>query len=416
MRLIIVIATALAVLLTGAVAQAAPGQREERTYPNGYRAVVYTPASIDRTEPAPLFVMVHGCNTTAEQQEVANELDEQAERDRFVVLYADHEGDPVLHPARCWRYPTDTTRDSGDPSAIAAMVLDALARPSPRIDRSRVYYAGMSSGAMIGSVVAATYPDLFAAFMLNAGCAYRAMTCIGAPPSRPSATLAQEAVAAMGDRKRVVPVLVSHGDRDTVVPPAHAPQVVDQWRMTNNLVTSGGADGPIAATPTTTRQVTRPNGYASTVTTFADRSGCPVLERWQIHGMDHYWPGGSSDSGSAAFTDPRGPDGGEVAWDFFKRFRLVPGSTEPCAPAAAPAKPAASCRTSRSLQISVPRGATRLAVRVNGRRHRFVRRGRIVRLRFGGSKARVVRVRVSGRSGRRTFVRRATVRLCRATS
>lgn len=44
--------------------------------------------------------------------------------------------------------------------------------------------------------------------------------------------------------------------------------------------------------------------------------GCETLERWIIHGMGHFWPGGSNDPASAAFTDPRAPAGTDIAWRF----------------------------------------------------------------------------------------------------
>src|SRR4051812_25596291 len=159
-----------------------PGFVETRTFPHGYRAVLYTPAALDRSRPAPLVVMLHGCNMTAEQQEAAGDLDEEAERERFVVLYPDF--DTVDRPLPCWRFRSQTRRTSADPAAVAAMVRDAVVRRSPVIDAKRVYVAGISSGAMMTAILGATYPDRFAAIAISAGCAYRADTCIGAAPSR----------------------------------------------------------------------------------------------------------------------------------------------------------------------------------------------------------------------------------------
>ena len=306
---------------------------QQRSYPHGYRAVVYTPASLKRSKPAPLVVMLHGCGTTAEQMEAATELDKQADQYHFVVLYPD-----ASKPrGRCWRFGRDYERSSPDAAAIAGMVSDAVSRGAPAIDRTRVYVAGMSSGAAMTSVLAATYPDVFAAVAINAGCAYRANHCGGQTPSRPSEELAKEALEAMGEHKRVVPVLVAEGDKDNVVP-GHSQQVLDQWRMTDNLVATGSTDGPIPAVPTHTRVSGRRGRYQSTVERFDAAPGCEVIERWTIHGMGHYWPGGTTDPDYAPFTDPRGPNGEDVIWSFFRRFRMTPGP-DPCA---RPAQPAAS--------------------------------------------------------------------------
>ena len=89
----------------------ARGHLERRSFPNGYRALVYTPASLDRSRPAPLVVMLHGCGTSAEEMEGATDFDRHAERDRFVVMYPD----AAEGRGRCWHTATETTRSSGDP-------------------------------------------------------------------------------------------------------------------------------------------------------------------------------------------------------------------------------------------------------------------------------------------------------------
>ena len=296
----------------------ARGTVERRSFPKGYRTLVYTPASLNRSRPAPLIVMLHGCGTTAEQMEGATELDEHAERDGFVVLYPD----AADRPGRCWHSATDTTRSSGDAAAIARMVRHALARRAPAIDPARVYVSGMSSGASMTAVLGVTHPDLFAAIAIDAGCAYRASRCGGQTPAGQSSKLARAAVATMGAHARVVPVLVMEGDRDDVVP-GHSKQVLDQWRMTDNLVASGTTATPMAAAPTRTREMVRRGRYRSTVEQYDAGPGRLVLERWTIHRMGHFWPGGTKDPDYARFTDVRGPDGGDVIWSFLRRFRLT---------------------------------------------------------------------------------------------
>jgi poly(hydroxyalkanoate) depolymerase family esterase len=296
--------------------RAASGTVEQRSFPHGYRALMYTPATLDRSRPAPLVVMLHGCNASAEQFEAATALDVQAARDHFVVMYPDAAG----RPDRCWHAATDTTRASGDPAAIAGMVRDALAHHAPAIDPARVYVAGTSSGASLTSVLGATYPDVFAAIAVDAGCAYGVPACGGSPPSLPTGRLARDALRAMGTRARVMPLLVMEGDRDDVVPD-HSGQVLDQWRMTDDLVASGTTTRPIVAMPSRTREVAAAGRYPSTVERYDAAPRCPVLERWTIHGMGHAWPGGTEDPDFDGFTDVRGPIGGDVIWSFFRQFR-----------------------------------------------------------------------------------------------
>ncbi|HEX6388751.1 MAG TPA: PHB depolymerase family esterase, partial [Solirubrobacteraceae bacterium] len=88
-----------------------PGQTTPTTIAsNGteYRYVRYTPASYVPGRAAPLLVMVHGCQTTAEQQMRANRFNALAEREGFVVLYPDVDAIGRLLPGpanQCWKFP-----------------------------------------------------------------------------------------------------------------------------------------------------------------------------------------------------------------------------------------------------------------------------------------------------------------------
>ncbi len=60
-----------------------------------------------------------------------------------------------------------------------------------------------------------------------------------------------------------------------------------------------------------------------------------IGERWLIHGMNHFWPGGSSDPEWANFTDPKGPSGARITWRFLSRYTKR-STAMPCAEADAP--------------------------------------------------------------------------------
>jgi len=68
-----------------------------------------------------------------------------------------------------------------------------------------------------------------------------------------------------------------------------------------------------------------------------------IGERWLIHGMNHFWPGGSSDPDLANFTDPMGPSGAEASWAFLSQY--TKSSTEPpCTEAPDPDRSCANAR------------------------------------------------------------------------
>ncbi|MDA0184993.1 PHB depolymerase family esterase [Solirubrobacter phytolaccae] len=288
-------------------AAAHAGVVDRRSYGGGYHSVGYVPATVDRSRPAPLLVVLHACNQTPEHLQATGDLDAEADRGRFVVLYAGF--DHTRRTLPCWRARSETRRGRGDPAAVAAIVRAAISRRTPPIDPSRVYAAGVSSGGMMVANLGATYPELFAGLAISAGCAYRAPTCIGARPSGSTAALARAALRAMGSRRHLMPVMIVHGDRDAVVPPAHALQLLEQWRLVNNLILTGAKRGPIAAVPARTRALTVAGGLRTTVEYYDAPRGHAVLERWSVHGLGHQ-EGGSARS----------------LWAFLRQFRN-PGRT-----------------------------------------------------------------------------------------
>jgi poly(3-hydroxybutyrate) depolymerase len=334
-----------------------PGGTEVNDY------LVYVPEDWQPTDRLPLFVMVHGCGTTAYQQMQANLLNPIADRERFIVAYPDNGG-------QCWRAvsedatldaagrPNTTRGGGGDADIIAGMtrqVIDAYG-----VDTERVYMIGMSSGAFQTSATVASYPELYAAAGVAAGPGYgMAVTCLGYPEAV-IPRYAQATVEQMGERARVVPFFTIGGDQDPLgeQPSAGvagcARLAYLEWLYTNNLVQPGSAPVPGLGVlvpgagagdtfqhdpaSTTTGQVE--GGYAWTRHLARDRRGCQIAERWIVHGMGHYWSGGSTDpawwdvqwNGAMGFNDPKGPSASQASWDFFKQFTLSGGNTA-CTPA-----------------------------------------------------------------------------------
>jgi hypothetical protein len=119
-----------------------------------------------------------------------------------------------------------------------------------------------------------------------------------------------------------MPFVVLNGDQDHTVAPACGQQAVDQWVRTDNLVLSGQQTTPIALAPSGDRKGAVPGGHAFDVFEYRGPDGRVLGEHWIIHGMDHYWSGGTTDPKYAQFTDPQGPNASAAAWAFFSRFRL----------------------------------------------------------------------------------------------
>jgi poly(hydroxyalkanoate) depolymerase family esterase len=280
---------------------------------------VYTPATYHPGTEVPLLVLLHGCTQTAADFAAGTGMNALAEQYGFIVLYPQQTR--TSHRTLCWNWfkTSNQFRGRGEPAIIAHMV-QAISENTSHwtIDSNRVYVVGASAGAAMTVILGATYPDLFAAIGVHSGPEYQAVTNLlsglkvlrsgGPDPIKQG----RKAFEAMGSHKRVMPTLVFQGTRDTIVPPIHGDQVVQQWMQTNQLASQGlyAAD---FNNPTTTTSGQVPGGYSYTVSTWKDHTGKDVQHYWKISGLGHAWSGGNP---AVAYTDPQGPNASEAMYHF----------------------------------------------------------------------------------------------------
>ncbi|MFI6369065.1 alpha/beta hydrolase family esterase [Nocardia sp. NPDC050630] len=308
-----------------------PGRVDHRIYRSqagGNDYLVYVPRDWKPSERLPVYVMVHGCGTTAEQMMGASLLNQLADRQRFLVAYPDN-------GEQCWKavvgLPADITRGGGgDADIVAGITREVIS--DYHADTDRVYLAGMSSGAFQTSAGGAAYPDLYAAIGLDAGGGYGTdfITC-GHSPDAFAPVNAPRAVAQMGDRARVMPVFTIGGTDDDL---GEAPQVGGcarlayiEWLATNNLLKPAPNGDTFRDDPASTTNGQIPDGHSWTTMVARGSDGCQIAERWVVDRMGHYWSGGSADPEFARFTDPKGPSAAEASWRFFRNFTLSGGNT-----------------------------------------------------------------------------------------
>jgi poly(hydroxyalkanoate) depolymerase family esterase len=315
-----------------APASPAPGYQRGNVseHSDVYPYAVYVPPSLRADSAAPLVVVLHGCATTADQMAAASQYDALAERDRFIVLYPDVDALDADTYGRCWRgiwAPDLEGRGVGDAGAIADMTRTVIRRW--HADPGRVYAIGISAGGFETAILAAYYPDLYAAIGIHSGAPYMGAEPGCLPAGANTAELAGGALDAMGPRARVMPVVVIHGDADPAVPYLCGQQAIAQWLRVDNLVLRREHHPGVPGSPAGSRNAVVPGGHGYTVLSYADGSGCVVGQLWTIHGMGHYWSGGSADPASARYSDPRGPSAAAASWAFFSRWGLS-GPLRPC--------------------------------------------------------------------------------------
>jgi poly(hydroxyalkanoate) depolymerase family esterase len=288
------------------------------------RYKLYVPASYGGRA-VPLVVELHGCNPdNAEAEARWSRMNTFADRYGFIVAYPQQ--DPAANGSGCWNWflPGHWHRDAGEPSIIAGITRTVMSKW--RIDKRRVYVGGISAGGAMSDIMSVTYPDLYAAALVYAGCEYMGTaTCLGSVSLTPAAVSGQMAYQEMGARARVVPVIVIQGDADPVVPFPNSSLVIQQY-LTSDKLATGGALDPVPALPTSTRSGTSAGGQAYWVDDYRDAAGCLLAERYLVNGMLHQWSGVTGD-GSATdtiFTDPAGPDVTTPIVRFFLNHPMPP--------------------------------------------------------------------------------------------
>src|SRR5919108_1557004 len=285
------------------------------------RIRLHVPERVDPATPAPLVVALHGCTQTAATFASGALLDEEAGRHGVLVAYPEQIRDDNPHGCWNWFSAGHQARGAGEPAFLAGAT-HAVIAAGWAVDRDRVYVAGMSAGAAMASVVAATYPDLFAGLAMHSGLAY------GCARSLPAATQAmtrgapdpeaqgRAAFAAMGANARPVPTLVIHGTADPIVCPVNGEHAVRQW-MTTNRLAAGGAYEPDPARPDAAVRDDAAGRRAGSPRTWYDASGRVMQEHLEVEGLGHAWSGGAA---GGAYTDSRGPSAAAAILDFFARI------------------------------------------------------------------------------------------------
>jgi poly(hydroxyalkanoate) depolymerase family esterase len=307
-------------------------------------ANVYQPTSWNPHRKAPLVVMLHGCTEQAADIAYISHYDLEAEKHGFIVLYPNQAAYQQMgtsfdgNGSFCWNWflPQGQSRDAGEPMLIAGLTRQAITGWS--IDRSRVFVLGISAGGATADIMAATYPDIYAATAILAGCEYRGLPCLGAPSAVPPQVSGQLAYQAAPGHQRVVPFLIENGDVDPAVPVGNAFEIAQQWQITADYALHGGnLSSPVPSAPCANEQYV-PSSFIDTTQTppqpinpyevfhYSIDGTCPnatvnsldglgVL--YVVNGEFHAYPGGRPLTTSEPYTNPGGPDITDISYRFF---------------------------------------------------------------------------------------------------
>lgn len=267
----------------------APGAAQARMVTVGGAArnfLLYVPSSLKgKSQPAPFVAVFHGFTMSGKVMEDLTSWKAVAEREQFVVAFPDgggpspwNVGEGVCNVGAFVAAPG--TQD--DFAFIKAMLEDAD-KQQP-VDEERVFVGGFSMGGYFANHVGCKARELVRAVAAHSGGTF-AGDCPGEP----------------------VPVLIIHGEVDTLIPHQCGKDAHGYW-LTRNKCGTG----------TKTEMIK--------MGTCEWAEGCPEGQEvgmCTLTGMDHGWAG-------AKFTGPwltlqygggeEFEDAAELMWKFFKRY------------------------------------------------------------------------------------------------
>ena len=229
---------------------------------------------------APVVLVLHGCTQAATGMEPSG-WTAAANAHEYYLIYAQQQSSNNSSSCFNWFEAGDIARGQGEALSLRQMVGWVLANAST--DPDRVFVTGLSAGAFMAAVMAATYPDVFAGAAVHAGGPYRcatsvteAFSCMNPGVNRTPAAwgdLVRNAFPGYAGRRPRISLW--HGTSDATVQPLNLTESAEQW--TNVF----GTD----QTPDLTETL---SGHTHKV--YRDGTGAAVVETYEIAGMGHAVP------------------------------------------------------------------------------------------------------------------------------
>lgn len=274
---------------------------------------IYEPASTPErpsTKDMPLVVMLHGCTQNTNAFAQGTQMNRLAQQEGFVVLYPQQS--ISYNIGKCWRwYDLDESKGLAEAHTIMKIIQSTISMHD--LDPDKVFIAGMSAGAGMASIIAATYPKEIKAIGLH---------------SAPALAIAQGMKSGVSllkngfddsDQKSIsnlesfaqkksheTPALIIHGSEDDVVHASNLDALTKQFLYLNNLElsTKGSVTQHLAGTDTEYSQ-----------TEYKDEEKT-IVEILKVKHLGHAWSGGDE---QYPFHSEKGPQASRIFWDFFQK-------------------------------------------------------------------------------------------------
>jgi poly(hydroxyalkanoate) depolymerase family esterase len=246
--------------------------------------------------------MLHGCGQDALSFAISTRMNSVAERERCLVLYP--EQDRLANAQGCWNwFATRSGRAYGE-AALIMQAIEQVCQHHPA-DPACIAVAGLSAGASMAALLVTRYPGHFKALVMHSGIppgtAHSALSALGAMYGR-RLTLPLAATP-LTMAAHWPPLMVIHGDGDTVVAASNGQAAVTTWARAAGALADPG------------REVQRGRRYPMRVTDYK-RLGATVARLVEVGRLGHAWSGGAP---RQPYSDGQGPDASRMVWAFAAR-------------------------------------------------------------------------------------------------
>ncbi len=274
----------------------------------GREYLVYVPKGHSNWRRVALLVLIHGCRQTPEEIAAVTRITALADDIGCLVLLPRQ--NPRANVWGCWNwFDQATSRGWGETAIVAAQI--RAVRRKYRIDRKRVFVAGLSSGGGLASTLGVRRPTLVAGAFVHSGVACEAaaspLTALAVLKFGADTDVAGIAAAA---REKAhpdvlpVPLVAIQGARDDVVAPVNAAQLVRQYLALDGH--PAAATGAAADLPPPDRVEEMTTAENRVVTTSEWRvAGRLVARHVLVSELGHAWSGGDD---RYPYSDAHAPD------------------------------------------------------------------------------------------------------------
>lgn len=256
-----------------------------------------------------VLVMLHGCKQTATEFAQGTRMNQLAAKAGMVVVYPQQSRQ--RQALRCWRWYLPDARDGyAEADAIAALVRNLIQRH--KLDKTRVYLAGMSAGAGMGSLLALRHPNLFAAVALHSGPVMGNATSLSSGMQTMRRGTLNDPLSALKAAHEplnpgpgYLPAMILQGQLDRVVSANNGEQLARQFAWLN-----GFDDAAIPYEKHVGEHTKREH------TQFDFRRARKTIVRYcRIRRIGHAWSGGDS---RLDFNTTEGPNASSLMMQFFR--------------------------------------------------------------------------------------------------